>query len=128
MKIEVWSDFVCPFCYIGKRHIEEAINTTGLSDHVEVTYKSYQLDPTTPESSDENMVDNVAAKYQVSQDEARNMLKNVANQAKTVGLDYKIDEMKVANTFKAHRLAKLAKEHGVANEITEELLHSYFVE
>lgn len=128
MKIEVWSDFVCPFCYIGKRRLEEAIQTTGLGDQIEVVFKAYQLDPNTPESSNESMLDDLASKYKVSVDEAKNMLTNIAEQAKTVGLEYKIDDMKVANTFKAHRVAKLAEQKGLADKMTEKLLHSYFVE
>jgi len=128
MKIEIWSDYVCPFCYIGKRRLEEAIKTTNLGDHIEVVFKAYQLDPDTPETSDESMLDNLAAKYQISSDKAKNMLNNVAEQAKTVGLEYAINDMKVVNTFKAHRLAKFAEQKGVADKITELLLHSYFVE
>src|SRR5699024_9189955 len=91
---------------IGKRRLEEAIKSTNLVNNVEIVFKAYQLDPNTPESSDESMLDNLATKYQISLDEAKNMLKNVAEQAKTVGLEYAIDDMKAANTFKAHRLAK----------------------
>lgn len=128
MKFEVWSDFVCPFCYIGKKRLEEALETTGLKDKVEVTYKAYQLDPSVPEDSDESMLENLATKYRVSVDEAKNMLNNIAEQAKTVGLTYKVDGMKVANTFKAHRLAKFAEQEGVAEQMTELLLNSYFVQ
>ena len=128
MKIEVWSDYVCPFCYIGKRRLEEAIESTGLHDKVEVVFKAYQLDPNSPKESDESVQVELAEKYGMSIDEAKNMTKNVEVQAKSVGLNYDFDKMTPANTFDAHRIAKLAVEEGVAPEVTERLLKAYFIE
>ena len=128
MKIEVWSDYVCPFCYIGKRRLEEALEETGLGDKVEVIYKAYELDPNSPKTSNQTMQEVLATKYNMSIEEAKNMTNNVVEQAKTVGLNYNYDEMKPANTFDAHRLAKLAAQEKVGEEVTESLLHSYFIE
>lgn len=128
MKIEVWSDYVCPFCYIGKRRLEEAIETTNLGNHIEVEFKAYQLDPNTPESSDGSIVENLAKKYNTSIAEAQTMMDNIAEQAKTVNLNFNVEQMKVANTFKAHRLTKLAEQEGVGAQMTEQLLNQYFVE
>ncbi|MBB4826921.1 putative DsbA family dithiol-disulfide isomerase [Sporosarcina luteola] len=128
MKIEVWSDYVCPFCYIGKRRLEEALRSTRLADQAEVEFKAFQLDPNTPEDSDQSMVEGLAKKYGVSQQEAERMVENVAEQAKTVGLLYNSKEMKVSNTFNAHRLAKLAKQEGKAAEVTERLMQAHFID
>ena len=127
MKIEIWSDYVCPFCYIGKRRLEEALQETGLGLQAEVVFKAYQLDPDAPESSDESVVAGLAQKYGISQQEAQQMLQNVAEQAKTVGLQYDVDAMRPANTWNAHRLAKLAEREGVAAEVAERLMKGHFV-
>ncbi len=128
MKIEVWSDYVCPFCYIGKRRLEEALEQTGLEEVTEVVFKAFQLDPNTPTDATHSMQEGLAEKYGMSLAEAKKMTENVAIQAKGVGLDYNFEHMKVANTFNAHRLAKLAEQEGVAGEVSEHLLRAYFVD
>ncbi|QTD39625.1 DsbA family protein [Sporosarcina sp. Te-1] len=128
MKIEIWSDYVCPFCYIGKRRMEEALRSTQLENQAEVEFKAYQLDPNTPEDSNQSMVAGLAKKYGVSLQEAERMVDNVAEQAKTVGLLYNSKEMKVSNTFNAHRLAKLAEQEGKAAEVTERLMQAHFID
>lgn len=128
MKIEVWSDYVCPFCYIGKRRLEEALESTGLGEKVEVVFKAYELDPNSPATSNETMQEVLAGKYNMSIEEAKGMTDNVVIQAESVGLKYNFSTMKPANTFKAHRLAKLAEQEGLGAEIAEQLLHAYFIE
>jgi predicted DsbA family dithiol-disulfide isomerase len=128
MKIEVWSDYVCPFCYIGKRRLEEALAETGLGEKAEIVFKAFELDPHSPATSDETMQEVLAKKYGTSLDEAKNMTDNVAVQAKTVGLNYDFAKMTPANTFNAHRLAKLAEQEGVGTEMSERLLQAYFIE
>lgn len=127
MKIEVWSDYVCPFCYIGKRHLEAAIQQAGLED-VEVVYKAYELDPNSPAVSEKSMATVLSEKYKMSLEEAKGMTANVAAQAKAVNLVYDFDNMTPANTFQAHRLAKFAEAEGLGEEMTERLLRAYFVE
>ncbi len=128
MKIEVWSDYVCPFCYIGKRRLEEAIQEAGLEGKVDVVYKAYELDPNAVATSDKSMVTALMEKYQMSSEEAKTMTDNVEMQAKSVGLDYNFEKMTPANTFHAHRLAKFAEEENLGEEMTERLLHAYFIE
>ncbi|MBY0222218.1 DsbA family oxidoreductase [Mammaliicoccus sciuri] len=128
MKIEVWSDYVCPFCYIGKRRLEQALKQAGLEEKAEVQYKAYQLDPNTPVASDQSQLEGLANKYNISRTEAENMMKNVEEQAKTVGLHYQVEKMKTSNTQDAHRLAKFAGQHGAEEQVTERLLHGHFVE
>lgn len=128
MKIEVWSDYVCPFCYIGKRRLEEALESTGLGSKVEVIYKAYELDSNSPKTSDKTMQEVLATKYNMSVQEAKNMTDNVAEQANSVGLMYDFENMRPANTFDAHRLAKLAEKEQVGEKVTESLLKAYFVD
>ena len=128
MKIEVWSDYVCPFCYIGKRQLEKAIKSSGYEGQIEVEYKSFLLDPTTPIDADESIYTSLARKYNMSEREAKNMTVNVTARAKEVGLDYNFDDMKTANTTAAHRLAKLAMAQGKADIYNERLMKAYFLE
>ena len=128
MKIEVWSDYVCPFCYIGKRQLEKAIKNSGYDGQIDVEFKSFLLDPTTPIDTEESIYTSLARKYNMSEQEAENMTTNVASRAKEVGLDYNFDDMKTANTTAAHRLAKLAAEQGKAEIYNERLMKAYFLE
>lgn len=128
MKVEVWSDYVCPFCYIGKRQLEKAIKDSGYEGQIEVEYKSFLLDPTTPVDADEPVISSLAKKYRMSEAEAKNMTNNVAIRAKEVGLNYDFDKMKTANTVAAHRLAKWAQTKGKGHEMSERLLQAYFLD
>ena len=128
MKIEVWSDYVCPFCYIGKKQLEKAIKNSGYDGQIDVEFKSFLLDPTTPIDTEESIYTSLARKYNMSEQEVENMTTNVASRAKEVGLDYNFDDMKTANTTAAHRLAKLAAEQGKAEIYNERLMKAYFLE
>lgn len=128
MKIEVWSDYVCPFCYIGKRQLEMAIKDTGYGDQIEVEYKSFLLDPTTPLDAKDSVYSSLARKYNISVEQAKNMTKGVAERAKEVGLEYDFDIMKEANTVAAHRLAKWAATKQKGAEFSERVLKAYFLE
>ncbi|RUL53633.1 DsbA family oxidoreductase [Lysinibacillus antri] len=128
MKIEVWSDYVCPFCYIGKRQLEKAIKDSGYEGQLEVEYKSFLLDPTTPIDTEEPVYSSLANKYGVTEERAKEMTKGVAERAKEVGLEYDFDNMKNANTVAAHRLAKWAATKGKGAQMSERLLQAYFLE
>jgi predicted DsbA family dithiol-disulfide isomerase len=128
MKIEVWSDFVCPFCYIGKRRLEEALSQFPHRDSVEVEFKSFELDPNSPAYNGKSIHEALASKYGMSIEQAKQANQNVGQQAATVGLTFNFEEMKPTNTFKAHRLAKYAKTLGKEAVITEKLLYAYFTE
>lgn len=128
MKIEVWSDFVCPFCYIGKRRLEKAIEQFPHRDQVEVEFKSFELDPNASKFTGKNIHELIASKYGLSIEQAKQSNENIGQQAATVGLSFNFDEMKPTNTFDAHRLGKFAKTVGKEKEITEKLLYSYFTE
>jgi predicted DsbA family dithiol-disulfide isomerase len=128
MKIEVWSDYVCPFCYIGKRRLEEALEQFPQKDQVEVEFKSFELDPNVPKKNEQSVYEMLARKYGMTVEQAKQMTRNVSEQAASVGLSYHFDNMKEINTFDAHRLAKFAKTHGKEAEVTEKLLYAYFTE
>lgn len=128
MKIEVWSDYVCPFCYIGKRQLEKAIKESGYEQQIEVEFKSFLLDPSTPADAEGSVYTALAGKYNLSEEEVKGMTANIAARAQEVGLHYNFDEMKTANTMDAHRLAKLANEEGKAEAYNERLMKAYFQE
>ncbi|PGY05658.1 DsbA family oxidoreductase [Bacillus sp. AFS031507] len=128
MKIEVWSDYVCPFCYIGKRRLEVALDQFPHREKVEVEFKSFELDPNSPKNIGQNIHEVLAKKYGMSVEKAKEANQGVGQQAATVGLKFNFDEMKPTNTFDAHRLAKFAKIQGKEAAVSEMLLHAYFTE
>lgn len=129
LKIQIWSDVMCPFCYIGKRKIEEALHDFENKDSVVIEWKSFQLDPnyaaTTP---NENIVDHLAEKYGRDRDWAQSMIDNMTQNAKNSGLDFHFEKAILANTLNAHRLLHLAKKYNLANELKELLLKAYLTE
>lgn len=128
MKIEVWSDYVCPFCYIGKRTLEKALVQSGFESQAEISFKAYQLDPSTPIDSTVSTYDSLAKKLGQTVEQAKEMTKGVAQHARSVGLEYDFDNMMEANTLAAHRLVKWAETKNKDAELTEQLMHQYFVE
>lgn len=128
MKIEVWSDFVCPFCYIGKRRLEMALNKFEHKGEVELVFRSFELDPTAKKKYDENIHELIAKKYGVTVEQAKASNDKLVMQAKAIGLDYNFDDLIPTNTFDAHRLAHYAKTEGRMNELSERILKAYFVD
>ncbi|MBZ5200997.1 DsbA family oxidoreductase [Planomicrobium chinense] len=128
MKIEIWSDYVCPFCYIGKRTLEKALKRSGYESQADISFKAYQLNPNTPIDSTVSTYESLAKKMGQTVEQAKEMTKGVAEHARTVGLEYNFDGMVEANTFAAHRLVKWAESLGKDAELTEQLLHAYFIE
>ncbi|WP_413527664.1 DsbA family protein [Marinilactibacillus psychrotolerans] len=128
MRIEVWSDYVCPFCYIGKRELEQAIRETGLAGKVSVEFKAYELDPTTSIEDDSPVKESLMKKKGMSESQVEGMFESVADRAKSVGLNYDFSKMKNANTKKAHRLAKFAESQGKGSDIDEALLSAHFTD
>jgi predicted DsbA family dithiol-disulfide isomerase len=128
MQVEVFSDVVCPWCYIGKRHLEQALAEFPHADQVSVTYRSYQLDPSTPKDVTGTLTGRLAAKYGVSEAQAQAMNDRVTGVAAEAGLDYHLDRAHPANTFDAHRLLHFAAAHGKQIDMKERLLAAYFSE
>lgn len=128
MKVEIWSDYVCPFCYIGKRRFEEALAQFEHKDKVEVVYKSFELDPNAKRDGNPNTIDMLIAKYGMSREQAIENTNNLTQQAKTVGLEYHMDQTIQTNTLDAHRLTHYATQHGKQEEMTERLLKAHFTD
>jgi predicted DsbA family dithiol-disulfide isomerase len=128
MKIDVWMDFICPFCYMGKHHLEQALAQFPYKDKVEIEYKSFELDPDQPLYSGKNIYQLLADKYKMSIEEAISANERIGKQATKVGLNFYFDEMKPTNTFDAHRLAKYAKTVNKEKQLTEKIFHGYFTE
>ncbi|WP_404457431.1 DsbA family protein [Oceanobacillus kapialis] len=128
MQIEVWSDFVCPFCYIGKRRLEKALEAFPHKENINVIYKSFELDPNAEINPEKSIHELLAGKYNMTVERAMRMHEDMGKQAKQVGLTYNFDEMKHTNSFDAHRVAKYATEKGKGKEMTERLLYAYFTE
>ena len=128
LKIQIWSDIMCPFCYIGKRRIEEALTLFEHKKAVEIEWKSFQLDAGFIPSSDDNLMEHLAEKYQKDIDWAQTMMDNMTQNAKTAGLDFHFEKAVMANSHDAHRLLHLAKRHNLANELEELLFKAYLTD
>lgn len=129
MKVEIWSDVVCPWCYIGKRRFEAALAEFEHRDEVEVLWRSFELDPSArPHTSTAGYAERLAAKYGRTLDQAQQMLDSMTETAATVGLDFHFDRAVHANTVTAHQVIHLGAEHGVQDAVKERLLRAYFTE
>jgi predicted DsbA family dithiol-disulfide isomerase len=130
MKVEIWSDIMCPFCYIGKRNYEAALQQFTGKDNVEVIWKSFQLDPQIPEYSGKpvNVYDYLAERKGISFEESEKLHQHVIQLAKNAGLEYNFGKAVVANSFKAHLMIQLAKTKGLGDKAEERLFHAYFTE
>jgi predicted DsbA family dithiol-disulfide isomerase len=128
MKVEIWSDVVCPWCYIGKRRFESALAQFEHRDQVEVIWRSYQLDPRAPQHGEQKTIDMLAQKYGVSVAQAAKMQERVSAIAAQEGLEYHLDQTRHENTFDAHRLLHLAAERGLQSEAEERFFHAHFTE
>lgn len=129
MKVEIWSDIMCPFCYIGKRHYEKALEQFANAKDVEVEWHSFQLDPSLPKPASKlSPYEYLAQRKGMSIEQSRAMHQNVINMAKAAGLHYDFDKAVVANSFDAHRLIQFAKTKGLGDEAEERLFKAYFTE
>ena len=126
MRIDVWSDVACPWCYVGKRNLEQALDQLGLE--VEVRWRAFELDPTAPASTSRSMAEILSIKYGTTLEQAHEMNRQMTATAAKLGLEYHLDTLQLGNSFDAHRLAKLADEHGLGGEMAERLFAAYFTE
>lgn len=128
MTVEIWSDFVCPFCYIGKRKFENALQQFEFRDSIEIVWKSYQLNPNQKTEADKNAIQSLSESKGISFQEAKNMAQYVTEMAQTVGLQYNFEKTVAVNTANAHRFSHLAKTVGKQKEAEELLFAAYFIE
>jgi predicted DsbA family dithiol-disulfide isomerase len=128
MKIEIWSDVMCPFCYIGKHNFEQALQKLPFKNEVEVEWKSFQLDPTLDAGQTQNTIQYFKAKKGFPEAQASQMINQVAQAGKAVGIDFNFEKALIINTFTAHKLLHLAKKYGKANEMEESLFKAHFID
>ena len=128
MLVEIWSDVVCPWCYIGKRRFEAALADFEHRDEVEVRWRSFELDPSASTDGDRDLRTHLSTKYRVDTDEAQAMIARITETAAGEGLGYHLDRARPTGTFDAHRLLQLAAEHGRQGALQERLLAAYCCE
>jgi len=127
MKIEIWSDIMCPFCYIGKRQLESAL-TEFPNNEFEIEWKSFQLDPSITPQSGKDVFTFLAERKGISVEESKEMHNGVTERAKSVGLDYNFDKAIISNSLEAHRIIQFAKTKNLGNEMEEIFFKAYFTE
>lgn len=127
MKIEIWSDIMCPFCYIGKRQLETALEQFPDNDF-EIDWKSFQLDPTITPEPGKDVYTYLAERKGMTVEQSKEMHKGVAERAKSVGLEYNFDKAVISNSLEAHRIIQLAKTKNLGDEIEEIFFKAYFTE
>ena len=128
MKVEIWSDVVCPFCYIGKRKFEKALAQFAHRDAVEINWRSFQLTPDFQPIPGESIHESLAKKKGVSVEEGRKMNDYMTTAAQEVGLHYQFEKAIPANTFLAHQLIHLGAHHGRQDATKERLMAAYYLE
>jgi len=126
IKVDIWSDVQCPWCYIGKRRFEAAV--AAFPGRVDITYHSFELAPDTPLDYEGTPVDYLSERKGVSREQAEGMIAHVTGIAASVGLRYDYAHMHQTNTVKAHELLHYAKAHGRQLEMKEALLKAYFID
>ena len=128
MKVEIWSDIMCPFCYIGKRNFEAALNEFDAKNEIEIEWKSFQLDPTIPKSFEKKVstYEYLAERKGMPVERSKEMHDNIVETARKVGLTYNFEKAVVANSFDAHKLIQLAKTKGLGDAAEESLFKAYF--
>ena len=126
MKVDIWSDTRCPFCFIGKRNFEKALQTFSQNDKVEVNWHSFQLDPNMKTDLTKNHYEYLSEIKGFPMPQIMQMHENLIQSGKNAGVEFNFDDVKVSNSFKSQMLVQLAKEKGKANEMEELLFEAYF--
>jgi predicted DsbA family dithiol-disulfide isomerase len=128
VQVEIWSDIVCPWCYVGKRRFEAALAAFEHRDEVTVTWRSFELDPQAPVARSVDSATHLAQKYGMTREQAQTSQRKLADVAAADGIDMRFDLARGGNTFDAHRLVHLAEAHGLQDAMTERLMRAYFTE
>ncbi len=126
MRVDIWSDVVCPFCYIGKKRLEAAAEQAGVE--LEVHWHSFQLDPEAPVRQEISNSERLAQKYSRSVEEVEEMQRNIAAMAKEEGIEFNWENANSGNTFNAHRVIHLAQSKGLGSEAKEAFFYSYMTQ
>jgi predicted DsbA family dithiol-disulfide isomerase len=128
MNVEIWSDVVCPWCYLGMRRFERAAAAFGRAGEVTVTYRSFELDPGAPVQRTGTHAEHLARKYGMTIEQAEESGRQMTRRAAAEGLEFRFDLMRGGSTFDAHRLLHLARDHGLQPQLKERLMRATFTE
>jgi predicted DsbA family dithiol-disulfide isomerase len=128
MNVEIWSDIACPWCYVGKRRFEAALEQFEHRDAVQVEWRSFELDPHAPPVQEGDRAERLARKYGTTLERARQMQDRMTEVAAAEGLDFRFDRSRSANMLDAHRLIHLAKTYGLEDAMAERLFRAYLSE
>ena len=130
LRIDLWSDIACPWCYVGKRRLEGALSRFPQRASVSLTWRSFELDPDAPRTVDPEVsyAERLARKYATSLAQAEEMIRTMTRTAAEEGLDFHFEKIRPGNTFDAHRLLHFAEQHGKADAMKERLLRAYLTE
>lgn len=128
MRVDIWSDMVCPWCYIGKRRFETALAKFSHASAVEVVYHAFELDPRSPQIHDHTHVEYLTRRFRMPAAQAKQMIARVSQMAAEAGLDYRLEDARGGNSFDAHRVAHLAKLQGKQVALVERIMRGYFCE
>jgi predicted DsbA family dithiol-disulfide isomerase len=130
LDVQIWSDIVCPWCYVGKRRLEAALAEFPHRDQVEITWRAFELDPHAPRVRDASMTyaERLALKYSTSVQRAEDMIRRMTDTAAADGLDFRFDKIRPGNTFDGHRLLHMAAAQGKGDAAKERLLLAYMTE
>lgn len=131
MTLTIWSDFACPYCYIGETRLEQAIEQLGLKDEVVIDYKAFELDPTAPKEVVSGTPERFAMKYRLSLEDAKKQIEEISSLGRELGIDFRYATTQYSNTRDAHRLMKLAEakyDRATVARLNEALFKAYFVE
>jgi predicted DsbA family dithiol-disulfide isomerase len=128
MRVDVWSDVVCPWCYVGKRRLESALARFEHRDEVEVVWRSFELDPAAPRQRDVSPAEHLARKYGMTEEQVAASWARLTALAAAEGVEFHLDRTRGGSSFDAHRLIHLGVEHGLQDEVKERFLRAYFTE
>lgn len=128
LQIDIWSDIACPWCYVGKRRLEKALEQFPQRDSVVIQWHAFELDPSAPKRIEGNHAERLAKKYGMSVPQAQKRIDQLCEVALAEGLDFDFEHIHSGNTFDAHRVIHLAADHGLQGQMKERLLHAYFTE
>jgi predicted DsbA family dithiol-disulfide isomerase len=126
MRVDIWSDIVCPWCFVGKRQFERAMAEFEHAEEVEVVWRSYELDPRAPEVREGTYAERIARKYGMEIGQARAAMSRIVTAGADAGIEFKFDDMRPGNTFDAHRLVHLGAAHGIQGAVKERFLQATF--
>src|SRR5919201_1933487 len=128
MRVDIWSDLVCPWCYVGKRRFEKALARYEHRDDVQIVHRSFQLNPAAPRDGTSSRREMLAQKYRLTPEQVVEMDARMTQTAAAEGLEYHLEGTTTGNTFDAHQLVHLAAAHGVQDAVIERLYRAYFTE